>query len=269
RNAIPDPLHYGTLETLAVKLTRSLPAAPPRVLTYAEGNFGAPRGGMARDVPQRVLIAAQWIVIVAGIVTFVIAAPPGRRVPRTARGWVVTVLAVIVAGVVAVRAAIIVRLPTLGVIPPTEIVAATAGRIPRAQGELPERGRYLFTVASCALCHGADGAGGAKLSWRPMGTVWARNLTPDRETGLGAWTDGEIARAIRGGISKGRRPLHWQAMICGHASSGDEGGVRALVALLRVLPSVRRARPATRPPAGDDCEVYTFWVDASSAPGCR
>ena len=47
RNAIPDPLHYGTLETLAVKLTRTLPAVPPKVLTYTEGNFGARGGGMA------------------------------------------------------------------------------------------------------------------------------------------------------------------------------------------------------------------------------
>jgi hypothetical protein len=59
-----------------------------------------------------------------------------------------------------------------------------------------------------------------KLTWRPLGTVWARNLTPDRETGLGAWTDDEIARAIRGGIAKGGRPLHWQAMIWDHASTG-------------------------------------------------
>jgi len=269
RNAIPDPLHYGTLETLAVKLTRQLPAAPPKVLTYTEGNFGAPRGGMARDVPQRLLVAAQWVVIVAGIAAFVIAAPPGRRVPRTAREWVVTVLAVIAAGVITALAAIIVRLPTLGVIPPTEIVAATAGRIPRAEGDLAERGRYLFTVASCALCHGGDGAGGAKLSWKPMGTVWARNLTADRETGLGAWTDAEIARAIRSGIAKDGRALHWQAMIWDHASNWDEEDVRAMLAFLRVLPPVRRAIPAPRPPAADDCEVYTFWVAASATPGCR
>src|SRR5262249_54550168 len=272
RNAIPDPLHYGTLETLAVKLTRTLPAVPPKGLTYTEGNFGARVGGLARDVPQRVLVTGR------GVGGVVVAERGGRRARHTVRGWVLTVIVVTGALVAAALTAVIVRLPALAVIPPEQIAAATAGRIPRPnparlsdppQAELVERGRYLFAVASCALCHGADGAGGAKLSWRPMGTVWARNLTPDRETGLGAWTDGEIARAIRGGISKGGRPLHWQAMIWDHASSGDEGGVRALVALLRVLPSVRRARPATRPPAGDDCEVYTFWVDASSAPGCR
>src|SRR5207247_1912910 len=134
RNTIPDPLHYGTLETLAVKLTRPLPAVPPRVLTYTEGNFG----------------------------------PPGL-------------------GLVVRR---IVRRPALAVIPPEQSADAVTGGIPHPDPErlsdparraLVERGRYLYTVASCALCHGPDGAGGAKLSWRVLGTVWARNLTPDRD----------------------------------------------------------------------------------------
>jgi mono/diheme cytochrome c family protein len=251
---------------------------PPKVLTYTEGNFGAPGDGMARDVPQRVLVVAQWVVIVAGVVGFVVVGPRGRRLPRTARGWVLTVVVAVGVLVLALLAVVIVRLPALEVIPPEQIAAATAGRIPRPasarldappQAELVERGRYLFAVVSCALCHGPDGAGGAKLSWRPLGTVWARNLTPDRETGLGAWSDGEIARAIRGGIAKGGRPLHWQAMIWDHASNWDEEDVRALIAFLRPLPPVRRPIPETRAPAADDCEVYTFWVDVSSAPACQ
>jgi mono/diheme cytochrome c family protein len=137
------------------------------------------------------------------------------------------------------------------------------------QGALVERGRYLFTVSSCALCHGPDGAGGAKLSWRVLGTVWARNLTPDRETGLGTWSDGEIARALRSGLAKDGRPLHWQAMIWDHASNWDEEDVRAMIAFLRALPPVRHAIPAPRSPAADDCAVYTFWVDRSTVPGCR
>jgi len=113
------------------------------------------------------------------------------------------------------------------------------------------------------------GAEGAKLSWKPMGTVWARNLTANRETGLGAWTDAEIARAIRSGIAKHGRALHWQAMIWDHASNWDEEDVRAMIAFLRVLPPMRRVIPAPRPPAADECEVYTFWVAASATPGCR
>ena len=98
--------------------------------------------------------------------------------------------------------------------------------------------------------------------------MWARNLTPDRETGLGAWTDDEIVRAIRGGIEGwAAAPLAGDDL--DHASNWDEEDVRALIAFLRVLPPGRRAIPPTRPPAADDCEVYTFCVDASAAPGCR
>jgi mono/diheme cytochrome c family protein len=278
RNAIPDPLHYGTVETLVVKLTRPLPAAPPKVLTYTEGNFGATAGGMARDLPQRALVGAQWVVLVGGVVLLILAAPPGRRLPWTVRGWVLTVLAVSVVGVLAVVAGAIARLPALAVIPPEQIADAVTGGIPLpaaarladpSQGPAVERGRYLYTVASCALCHGADGAGGSKLSWRPMGTVWSRNLTPDGETGLGTWSDAAIARAIRSGIATDGRVMHWQAMIWDHASNWDEEDVRALVAFLRALPPVRRLIPAPRPPAADDCEVYTFWVERSTEPGCR
>ena len=276
RNAIPDPLHYGTLETLAVKLTRPLPAAPPRVLTYTEGNFGAPDGGMARDLPQRVLLAAQGFVLAVAVVMFALAGPRGRRVPRTVRGWAVTALVVLGVVVLALLARIVERLPALAVIPPGQIAGAVTDGIPRpgptadpSKGALVERGRYLFTVGSCALCHGPDGSGGSKLSWRVLGTVWSRNLTPDRDTGLAAWSDREIARAMRSGIAKDGRPLHWQAMIWDHASNWDEEDVRALIAFLRALPPVRRAIPASRPPAADDCEVYTFWVDRSTTPGCR
>jgi hypothetical protein len=47
------------------------------VLTYTEGNFGARRGGMARGAPQRVLVAAQWVVLMAGVVGFKVAGPRG------------------------------------------------------------------------------------------------------------------------------------------------------------------------------------------------
>src|SRR5215468_9693407 len=106
----------------------------------------------------------------------------------------------------------------------------------RRQAALGERVRYLFTVASCAFCHGNDGSGGLKVSWRPVGTLWVRNITTDQETGIGTWSDAEMARAIRSGISRDGRVLHWQGMIWDHASNWDEEDLRALIAYLRLLP---------------------------------
>lgn len=73
---------------------------------------------------------------------------------------------------------------------------------------LVERGEYLVrNVAVCGHCHAADpqrdpdgplSGGMAFSNWR-LGTVRASNLTPDPATGLGAWTEEEIVRAIRTG----------------------------------------------------------------------
>jgi hypothetical protein len=114
-----------------------------------------------------------------------------------------------------------------------------------------------------------DGRGGLKVSWAPFGTLWARNITPDSATGIGGWSDAQIARAIRAGVSQDGRALHWQGMIWDHASNWDEEDIRALIVYLRALPPVRHAIPAPRPPAPDDCSVYTFWVTPSTMPGCH
>ena len=82
------------------------------------------------------------------------------------------------------------------------------------------------------------------------------------------WNE-QIARAIRSGITPDGRVLHWQGMIWDHASNWDEEDVRALVAYLRLLPPVVNQIAPARPPAADDCAVYTFFVAESRVPGCR
>ena len=67
-----------------------------------------------------------------------------------------------------------------------------------------EKGRYLVTVADCAACHtnpkgGRPFAGGRPIE-TPFGIVAAANITPDRETGIGNWTDQQFDSAVRHGI---------------------------------------------------------------------
>jgi mono/diheme cytochrome c family protein len=68
------------------------------------------------------------------------------------------------------------------------------------------RGRDLAAVGDCAACHTAPGgkpyAGGRKLA-TPFGTLLAPNLTPDRATGIGAWSDDQFVDAVRNGMSPG------------------------------------------------------------------
>jgi mono/diheme cytochrome c family protein len=113
---------------------------------------------------------------------------------------------------------------------------------------LPERGRYLVeTIAVCTNCHTPRGPNGPLLDKKLGGgevikhqdfTAVVPNITPDRETGIGAWTDEEIISAIR----EGRRPdgsLIGPAMPSrSYRGLGDED-VRAIVAYLRAVPPVR------------------------------
>jgi mono/diheme cytochrome c family protein len=171
------------------------------------------------------------------------------------------------------------NLPNLSMIPPDQLSKGVLTGLPKLDDRtfpsaedraLAERGRYLYTVASCALCHRNDGSGGLKVSWRPMGSLWTKNLTPDVETGLGSWKDEEFARAIRSGISRDGHALHWQGMIWDHASNYDEEDIRALIVWLRAIPPVKNRVAAALPPTEADCATYTFFTsrDRKPASGC-
>ena len=122
------------------------------------------------------------------------------------------------------------------------------------------RGEYLFTVlADCDGCHSERDlskftapavARGRGRGWQlPKelglpGDVVAPNITPDVETGIGAWTDGEKIRAIREGISRDGRPLFPMMPYQGFAKMSDND-VQALVAYMNTLPAVRNPLPRT------------------------
>ncbi len=275
RNEIPRPLRYGVVETVVSKLRRPLPAANPTVLSYADGNFARPV--QRAELPQRILIDAQWLAFLTGAASILLVTIRDRAWPATIGRWLLTAAGLLGVLLLAIAIWVVYELPALSQIPPDQIVqGATAGlsspdtsTLSREEGAMVARGEYLFKVASCAFCHNPDGSGGLKVSWRPFGTLWTRNITPDRETGIGGWSGAAIARAIRSGITPDGRTLHWQGMIWDHASNWDEEDIRSIVAYLRRIPPVHHAIPSDRPPSPDDCAVYTFWVSPSNVPGCR
>jgi mono/diheme cytochrome c family protein len=105
------------------------------------------------------------------------------------------------------------------------------------------RGKYIFGATTGCGCHttkdGALNAGGYKFEMS-FGTVYTPNITPDRETGIGTWTDAQLIAAIRAGRGpKGERliPIHPYASFNGMAADD----LQALVAYLRTVPAVKRA----------------------------
>lgn len=104
------------------------------------------------------------------------------------------------------------------------------------------RGQHVVMVRNgCADCHGADLAGASVMDNPAMGKIYASNLTP---AALGAWSDGEIARAIRHGVGRDRQPLVLMpAHDYIHLSEAD---LSAAVAYLRSIPPVEKANENTR-----------------------
>lgn len=81
--------------------------------------------------------------------------------------------------------------------------SALAGAQAEPSAETIARGKALTEAADCASCHTADPskpfAGGKRID-TPFGGIYSPNLTPDRDTGIGAWSDSEFYRALRYGL---------------------------------------------------------------------
>jgi mono/diheme cytochrome c family protein len=146
---------------------------------------------------------------------------------------------------------------------------------PKTEAKILARGQYLVTVMDCTGCHtpgslagqpdldrrlGGSDIGFALGPDASGGVVYPPNLTPDRETGLGAWSDAEIIRAIRAGQRKNGRVLvpimPWPSYAA--LSMAD---ARAIVAYLRTIPPVRHAVPANVKAGDKPTKPYLAVVD--------
>ena len=105
------------------------------------------------------------------------------------------------------------------------------------------RGEYLARVGQCEGCHTARGgeryAGGRGIV-TPFGTVYATNLTPDPDTGLGRWTRTDFRRALHEGRSKDGRALIPAFPYTNFTRITSEDAA-ALHDYLQSLPPVKRA----------------------------
>ncbi|MCK1401523.1 molybdopterin-dependent oxidoreductase [Bradyrhizobium sp. 4] len=103
------------------------------------------------------------------------------------------------------------------------------------------RGQQLAALGNCAECHtmigGALNAGGRALE-TPFGTIYATNITPDVETGIGAWSYPAFERAMRDGLHRDGRQLYPAFPYTHFAKTGD-ADMQALYAYLMAQPPVR------------------------------
>ncbi len=128
------------------------------------------------------------------------------------------------------------------------------------------RGGYLVNeVCACGACHTTRahgditsepertdaflGGGNRFVAHGMSDDVWIPNLTPDVETGVGAWSDDELMRAIRDGVARDGHFL-LPVMPFGAYQHLSEEDVRAIVVYLRSVPAFKQPQPRTTPALG-------------------
>ncbi|MHB8267948.1 molybdopterin cofactor-binding domain-containing protein [Bradyrhizobium sp.] len=199
---------------------RELPFTPERILAGLRGGQPAPQAALPSVAPPK---------------------PPSRthQNPFARRVGVFTSAAAMVATMVSLAA---LALPWRSIAPiappdPSVFSAATIAR-----------GQQLAALGDCAVCHtqagGAINAGGRAIE-TPFGVIYATNITPDPETGIGAWSYPAFERAMREGIHRDGRHLY-PAFPYNHFAKTTDADLQALYAYLMTQPAVKSVSPETK-----------------------
>jgi nicotinate dehydrogenase subunit B len=202
---------------------RELPFTPERILAGLRGEQSATPAALPRPAPGATdLASAHW-----------------QPNPFAKRRGILASAAALVAAAIGIAAAM---LPWRSISPitrpdPSVYSSATIAR-----------GRQLAALGDCAICHtavnGVVNAGGRALE-TPFGIIYSTNITPDAETGIGAWSYPAFERAMRDGIHRDGRHLY-PAFPYTHFAKTTDADLQALYAYLMAQSPVSAEGPATR-----------------------
>jgi cytochrome c5 len=113
---------------------------------------------------------------------------------------------------------------------------------------LIKRGEYLAKSGDCIACHtntvekGKTFAGGLAIP-TPFGVIYSQNITPDKETGIGNWTDEQFIKAMRHGISPTGQ-YYYPAFPFYYFAQINDADLKAIHAYLQSLPAIHQVNPA-------------------------
>ena len=154
------------------------------------------------------------------------------------RPWIILLGAVVVIGVIGV-AAMYYLLP--GELRPTQGAAA-----PNATTQVINKGEYLARAGDCVACHthpgGREFAGGRAMP-TPFGNLYVPNITPDEETGIGAWSPDEFYRMMHQGVSRDGTLLYPAMPFASYTKVTREDSDAIFAYLMSVPPVKQPNRP--------------------------
>lgn len=116
------------------------------------------------------------------------------------------------------------------------------GKDPK-QAEILKRGEYLVKAGDCIACHtnkdgGKTFAGGLPII-TPFGTIFTSNITPDKETGIGNWTDAQFLKAFKQGIRPNGSYLFPAFPYVYYNRLSDDDAL-AIFAYLKAIPAIHQ-----------------------------
>ncbi|HEY4134987.1 MAG TPA: c-type cytochrome [Alphaproteobacteria bacterium] len=136
--------------------------------------------------------------------------------------------------------------------------------------EQVSRGRELVTAGDCVACHTPEGAkpfSGGRAVETPFGNILTPNITPDRATGIGAWSDDEFVRAMQQGIGRNGEHLYPAFPYTAYTKI-KRNDLIAMRAYLNTLEPVSNAVDVNQLPFPFNMRfVMTFWNALFFTPG--
>jgi nicotinate dehydrogenase subunit B len=197
---------------------RELPFTPERILAGLRGDQHAAARALPLTAPKSAASTDKW------------------QNPFAGRRGAFATVAALIAAAIGIATAV---LPWRSIAPVARPDASVFSEATIA------RGRQLAALGDCAVCHtsanGALSAGGRAIE-TPFGTIYSTNITPDPETGIGAWSYPAFERAMREGIHRDGRQLY-PAFPYTHFAKATDADLQALYAFLMAQAPVRAENP--------------------------
>ncbi|MBL8645520.1 MAG: cytochrome c [Rhodospirillaceae bacterium] len=155
----------------------------------------------------------------------------------------------------------------LGVLAASPLSAQTAAEAPAPTAPVVDpvlaQGEYVARAANCVACHSVPDApafsGGLKMA-TPIGNIYATNITPDPETGIGSYTLADFDKAVRRGVAKDGHHLYPAMPYPSYAKMTDADIAALYAYFTKVVPAAKMPnKPSEIPPVLNWRWPLKFW----------